>query len=344
MTALRTKPAFRTLLGWLLGLAALVWALWGLNWAELAGALRSISFPWLLAAVGSYLVSLLLKLVRWRSLLTGIAPRVAWLTLARSLFVGQAVNILVVGRFGEIARVVWLQRILSVQRGEQPAGSSDTAAAGLATSVIAEKVLDLFFLGLAGVWWLAIVLTPDGSNRIGLFLATGLAGLAALLALGRFGRPLFSRLQAVLARRPGAGWSWLNRQLSAFSSGLSSLVRRDILGYNFGLTVLIWAVMALTNAALLQAFHLPISFSLALAVLVWGHIGLAGNLTPANIGPHEWAITFGLSLMNVPRSLALAFALVLHSMVTIVPLMLALMLNGWSWPSAQTAGHPLASD
>ncbi len=344
MLAPGTKPALRTLLGWLAGLAAIVWVLWGLDWGELAGALGSISYGWLLAAVGSFLVSLLLKLVRWRGLLAGTGPRPSWLTLARAMFIGQAVNIVGVGRFGEVARVVWLLRALTVQGSTGSDSRAGTAAAGLATSVIAEKVLDLIFLGLAGVWWLAIVLTPGGENQIWLLLAAGLAGLAALLALGLFGQPLFNRLQEALARRPGGAWSWLNDQLAAFSLGMASLARRHILGYNFGLTGLIWAVMMLTNAALLQAFHLPATLNLALAVVVWAHIGVAGNLTPANIGPHEWAITFGLSLMNVPRSPALAFALVLHSIVTLLPLILTLILNGWSWPSIQAAGSPLAPE
>jgi hypothetical protein len=100
--------------------------------------------------------------------------------------------------------------------------------------------------------------------------------------------------------------------------------------------------MLVTNALLLRAFDLPLSLALALSVLVVGLLGVVAHLTPANIGPAHWAGTLALTLFGVPRSTALAYAIVLHAIITAVPLLIALGLNGWAG-RAGSAGRPIGA-
>src|SRR5437868_6639400 len=165
MTPLAAKNRQRSWLGILLrlalGLGLAVWAVWFIDWGALVNSFRQIHLNWVLATIVLFLFGIALKLVRWRWLLADLAPHVSWLALARALFLGQAVNVIGLGRFGDVARVISLR---------QDAGIS---AVGVATSVVAEKLLDLAFLGLAGGWWLLLLLRPPSGIKVTQFLLTG---------------------------------------------------------------------------------------------------------------------------------------------------------------------------
>ena len=98
------------------------------------------------------------------------------------------------------------------------------------------------------------------------------------------------------------------------------------------LSGIIWAVMILTDLLLLGALRLPMTIPLAISVVLWGHIGVAARLTPANIGSHHAAITFGLMLVGIERSSAFSYAVILHALVTLLPLLIALILHGGKFP------------
>jgi len=296
-----------------------LWAVWHLDWGALVNSFTHIHLVWVAATIVLFLLGIGLKLVRWRWLMSDLAPQVSWLALARALFLGQAVNIIGLGRFGEVARVISLR---------QDAGIS---AVGVATSVVAEKLLDLAFLGLAGGWWLLLLLRPPSEIKVTQFLLTGAASALAVGLFALLGQSLLRWLQTRLDRwdRPAA--RWLAPRTTAMADGLKGLTRHSQLGRGLLISLVIWCVMLLTNMLLLLAFDLPLSGRLGLSVLVLGLLGVAANLTPANIGPEHWAIMFGLTLFGVVPSVALAYALVLHAIVTVLPLVLALAVNGWHW-------------
>ena len=59
----------RWLLGLLVSAAALVAALWGINWGEALGALQRADFAFLALCTGTLLLQLLLRALRWQVLL-----------------------------------------------------------------------------------------------------------------------------------------------------------------------------------------------------------------------------------------------------------------------------------
>lgn len=313
------------------GAALLAWALWQLDWAALAQALRRIQPIWIVAALISFLLSLALKLFRWRWLLKQLVPRIGWLTLARALFLGQAVNIVGLGRWGEVARVMWLRQ------------ESGISGVGLATSVVAEKLLDVVGLGVAGLWWLFLLFAPSTGVNITRFV---LLTSVSALALGLFawwGQPILTWLyQRFAAWRSPIG-QWLAPRVASMADGLAGLTQHHLLGRGLLLTALIWGVMMLTNFLLLPALALPFSGLMALSVLVVGHLGVVANLTPANIGPAHWAITVALTLVGAAQSTALAYAFVMHAIVTLTPLAITLLLNGWYWPDRKTLANAPAA-
>jgi uncharacterized membrane protein YbhN (UPF0104 family) len=337
MTPTTKKTGKRSWLGILLrlglGLVLAIWAVWHLNWGALADSFRHIHLIWVVATIVLFLVGLALKLVRWRWLLADLAPSVSWLALARALFLGQAVNIIGLGRFGDVARVISLRQDARV------------SGVGVATSVVAEKLLDLAFLGLAGGWWLLLLLRPPREINVTQFLLSGAASALVVGLFAWFGQSALRWLQVRLDRWDTPAGRWLAPRTTAMADGLKGLTRHSQLGRGLLMSLAIWGVMLLTNLVLLLAFDLPLSGRLALSVLVLGLLGVAANLTPANIGPEHWAIMFGLTLFGVLPSTALAYALVLHAIITVFPLMLALALNGWHWAELRAlANRPALSE
>jgi uncharacterized membrane protein YbhN (UPF0104 family) len=121
-----------------LSLVLAIWAIWHLDWGALVNNFRHIQQSWVMTTGCLLLLGLALKLVRWRWLLVDLAPRVSWLARARALILRQAVNIIRLGRLGEAACVISFRQ------------DSGISGVGAATSVVAEKLLDLDFLDLAG--------------------------------------------------------------------------------------------------------------------------------------------------------------------------------------------------
>jgi len=314
-----------------LGLALAVWAVWHLDWGALADSLRHIHLVWVVATIVLFLLGLVLKLVRWRWLMSDLAPTVSWLALARALILGQAVNIIGLGRFGEVARIISLRQEARI------------SGVGVATSVVAEKLLDLAFLGLAGGWWVLLLLRPPREINVTQFLLTGVVSALAVALCAWFGQSILRWLQARLDQWDAPVGRWLAPRTTAVADGLKGLTRHSQLGRGLLMSLAIWGVMLLTNLVLLLAFDLPFSGRLGLSVLVMGLLGVAANLTPANIGPEHWAIMFGLTVFGVLPSTALAYALVLHAIVTVLPLILALALNGWHWADLRALASRPAS-
>jgi uncharacterized membrane protein YbhN (UPF0104 family) len=168
-----------------------------------------------------------------------------------------------------------------------------------------------------------------------------LASLGALALLAWRGQAWMDGFQRRLAVSGNRAAQWLAPRARALASGLAGLTQRRHLGRLALLSAAIWGNMLLTNLLLLRAFDLPLSFALALSVLVVGLLGVVAHLTPANIGPAHWAGTLALTLFGVPRSTALAYAIVLHAILTAVPLLIALGLNGWAG-RAGPAARPMA--
>jgi hypothetical protein len=222
--------------------------------------------------------------------------------------------------------VLWLKR----ERG--------TSLVGSASSVLAEKALDLVFLSLVGLWWLLFTLAPpEGVSPVSA-IALGLITLALLGLFAWIGSPVLRWLESRLGRGHSRLGKWLAARVGAISAGLAGLSDQHRLAGSIGLSACIWGVMVCTDWLLLGAFDLPLELRLAVSVVLWGHIGVAARLTPANIGPHHWAITFGLTLAGVARGTAFAYAVVLHAMVTLLPLLITIVLHGWKLPSIPERG------
>jgi len=166
---------------------------------------------------------------------------------------------------------------------------------------------------------LLLLLRPPSEINVTQFLITGAISALAVIMFAWFGQSTLHWVQTRLDRWDRPAGRWLAPRTLAMADGLKGLTHHSQLWRGLLMSLVIWGVMLLTNLVLLLAFDLPLSGRLALSVLVLGLLGVAANLTPANIGPEHWAIMFGLTIFGVLPSTALAYALVLHAIVTVLP-------------------------
>jgi glycosyltransferase 2 family protein len=309
------------ILGAVLAIALLLWALRGVHLDEVVRQIRQ-SDPWPLA-LGVVLATLtfVVRLIRWRLLLRheSGAPLKAW-PLWHATAIGFMANNLLPFRAGELVRVFAATKL---------SGARFTAAM---SSVAVERILDaLTVVGLLAVGLLFSDL-PAGVVVGGVRLAhaaqvAGLLGLGALL--GAIAIVAFPLAAERLVRRVLPEGRFADRivgMIEGIRHGLASLRSPGLLA-----GVVFWSLVHwLMNAAALwvsfAAFDIPVDFGGALVLQGVLAIGVSVQLTPGFVGQFEASIVAALGLYGVSNDVASSYALAYHG-ATFLPITLA---GAWS--------------
>ena len=274
---------------WRIGLPGLLisllatWALvTQLDLAQLATALRTAQYGWLLPAFLLLLVGQVIRALRWRALLDGA------LTSTRSfhiLNISYLANAFLPLRMGELARI-WLVR---------PEISSLQAAG----SVLLERMLD----SLAVLVLLAASLNAiPGAGAEYRTAARVMLPLLLLLALALFmlaqRRSRARRLLASLLRLP---WPALVRRLplnawlEALLDGLQPLTRPGLLLRVLTWTLAAWGCSLAASYLMMLIFHDRADLAVAALGIVAAALVIAVPAVPGNIGTYQWAIMLALA-------------------------------------------------
>lgn len=306
-----SSPVRRLSLAWAakagLGIALLIFAVRGVDFRLVAGLLRQVHLLWVVAALGTIVLSACLKALRWRWLLAGAPSRVGFFSPLGALLVGQALNMLAWARAGDVARI-WLLEV-----------RTQVGAVGIAASVVAEKILDAFMIA-----WLAwLLMRPTGylsSAALAVLLLASIAGVS-ILAFGVWrGRRLADWLTRWMVVYQVPGRVRLSGWMAAAAEALEPLADRRRLLSVLGLSLFVWAAAWLTNELLFLALGLALPASAGLLALVLIYVGVAPGLMPTNIGPFYFLAALALRSHGAPQAASLAFAALLHFLVVLVPL------------------------
>ena len=287
----------------LAGLALLVLAVRGIQFESLVAAIRSADLGWLVSSVLMVLLGLGLKLWRWRILTRNYQIQAGFPRLFSAYFVGQAANILLPLRGGELIRLGYF-------------GGEKQLLPAATTTVVIEKYLDLLTLTLCCIIVSLNISLDNVLNLRGLLLPTTLVVSALLLIAVALGPSLWqkARKQAWLPRRLVP---WLDRWVQA---SLWLRKPRQVLPA-LALTILVWLVMWATNLFLFKSLGLPLGASAGGLVLVLVYIGLLPALMPGNIGPFYFFASVALLPFAIAHGQAVAYAVLLHAIVTLPPLL-----------------------
>jgi len=303
---------WRFWLGLLLGVISIGWLVYSVDWTEVGAALREMDYRWVALALALNLSSVPLRAFRWRLIFRRYsAPPFG--TLTRAMLIGQAVNVLAPARLGDLVRATL-------------AGTSSTTYA-LGTLAV-EIALDLLMLAALVILLLSQVSLPAwwrGSGEALLMTAAvALIVVAALVVTRRW----LARFLTSLQRR----WQHrlLQRVLEAARQALHSL---DVLGgpalfATLACSVLIWCLYTSVNFVLLQAVGVEPSLLAALFLLAVLQLGVAVPSSPGRIGVYHYLCIQALAVFGVSDARALTYALVLHLISVVVPMILG---GGLAW-------------
>jgi len=282
----------RLVLG-VVGLAVVAWlAATRVDWAETGAAMRGADPAWLAAAFLLNIVSLLVRGAGWT-----VAARVAVerpLGLApaeRAFLVGQAVNTVVPGRVGEIAKIMVAQRHLD------SSGPTFTALLG---SVFAHRLMDVVPLSLATAWVLAAGNLPE-SLRLSVIVTLAVSAVAIGLAVAFAGA----------GRLAGHDRRAL-RLLGGLRQGFVILRRGGPLVWGTLLETVGWSIQIGVVWLGFQAFGLDAAPVDAAAVVIATNAATLIPLWPGNLGLFQVAVAVALTPAGVPQATGIAYGLALH--------------------------------
>jgi len=292
-----------TIIKILAGLAMLILSIQGIQWVNLVTGIRAANLTWLVLAILSVLLGLFLKIWRWIIFVKNYQIQSGITELYRAYFVGQAVNIILPLRGGELVRIGYF--------AGEPKILPD-----IVTTIALEKYLDLVALAVCGIL-VSFKLSIDNIlNLRGWLLPVTIIVTLLLLAAILFGPATWGKIRTG-NRLPKRLIEWVDRWVQA-SQWLRS-PRRVFPGVL--LTILIWGMMWLTNLLLFRSLGLPLGGAAAGLVLLLVYVGLLPALMPGNIGPFYFFARLALLPFGILHNEALVFAVILHAIVTLPPLL-----------------------
>jgi uncharacterized protein (TIRG00374 family) len=282
---------------------------------SLARALRGADFWWLIPAVVVNLASNYMRAIRWHFLLRPIG-----LVKVRQLYgvilVSLATNTILPLRAGDVFRFQYMG-----SRGFDRAAVVGT----LATERLLDAVIFMVFLGL-GALFLHL------STALSAFAMAYVVGIAAGFAIGiafaGLGNHDASERFIVLRVVPRRFRGKAAELFVAFARGLAPLRRPKLLTVCLLTSASAWLLEAMIYFFAGQALHLSVDFLGYLVVVGIANTIVAIPLTQASVGPYEFFTTQVVSLLGATRSVAAAYAIVVHAMVAI-PITAAGLLAVW---------------
>ncbi len=303
-------PRGRTWLALLLGAGVSVFAVWliarTVNVNETIAALTAAHLGWFVLAFCVQMISALFSLRRWQILLSPYPTR--FFPLAQIYFSAHLLNTLLPAKLGTVARVLL-------------AAESEKLNSGFVLgSVAIEKVLDTLFM-LILLAALAPFVPLDAWLRDSILLSVGLALCAAIVLLLFRGvrEPLLELAARVEARLVGNHSQPVSTFLRGIFESLLNLTRRREAMRVLFWTIFVWLVGALVNQLLFFALNLHVPWSAAWFVVISLQIGTRVPALPASLGVFHSIVIYALMLYGVDPSIALAYAILLHLVVFILP-------------------------
>ncbi len=314
-------------LGMGISVAALYFAVRGVDWRALFASLVEADYAWLIPAAAMIVLGQVARAIRWQ-VLFGDSPRPGGRDAFAILSVGYLVSGVFPLRLGDPVRA-WLVGAYTPASG--------TVAFG---TVMVERAVDLLT-----VLVLLAVLVPTHASRLlhgqlgaGPWsepanlgaMTLGLVGLVYLgfVVMSRLGARA-GRVTADLLARVGVSEARAERLgsgVAGFAAGFGMLRRPRYAAQTAVWCVLIWLIGGLQCWLVMFAFHLNLSFAAAVFVLCGTAIFAILPSSPGYIGVFHLAVKLTLAIIaGIPPAVAVSYAIVLHGLTIAVLVALGLV-------------------
>ncbi|HEY0264891.1 MAG TPA: lysylphosphatidylglycerol synthase transmembrane domain-containing protein [Granulicella sp.] len=291
------KPQHR-LLKTLPGLAISAFFLWytfkGISFAEVM-SVRLVHPAWIAGVLGFTLASYTLRCVRWARMMRPVGAKFS--VCARVMMTSLAANNILPLRIGDIMRVFTY------------AGDLGTAPSVILSTVVLEKLLDIFVLVLLFVATMGSIATPR-LHQIA-FVSLGISG-AGLLVLLLGARLLAPRVKAIFARLPQGGL--MGKAEHWIGLALDATARLGVAGSLMLLvqTAVIWTCEGMIFDSSLNLLGMATDRIAPWLAVSFANLSYLIPSSPGAIGPFELAVKTSLVSHGAPEPQSALFGLVLH--------------------------------
>ncbi|MGE5339846.1 MAG: lysylphosphatidylglycerol synthase transmembrane domain-containing protein [Candidatus Omnitrophota bacterium] len=295
------KKSIKYAIGILVTLLALWFSFRNLDWQQLTFSFLRVNWFWVAAAVLSSLFTVYALGWRWRLLLE---PKIhlSMYSMFQLNIISQYLNIVIPGRFGELARA-WL-----------PARQHQVSGSYILGTVVIEKMFD-FFAWI--ILWLSAPAFFAFHNELeargyklaliaSIFMVAALALIMWKKEMVRQWIEFFTRILPAGLRKKIR--DFMDLGMDAF--GLLKNIKTTLAFIIY--TAFIILLSSLTNYLLFKAFGFHLSLFEALILLLVIMVGNVPPSVPGKIGIFEWMIILGLAVFGINRTDALSYGIMLH--------------------------------
>lgn len=300
MTAPKAESSnSRNLLKTIPGLLISAFFLWytfrGISFAQIL-ALRFEHPLWILGVLGFTAAGYTLRCVRWTRMMRPTGARFA--VCARVLMTSLAANNILPLRIGDVMRIFTYSSDLG------------TSPSVILSTVILEKLLDIFVLVLIFVSTVGSIATPRLRMIADISLAISTVGLLVLL-LGA--RPLQAPVQRLFARLPAN--SKLAKVEHWITLALDATGRLGVSGSLLLLlqSIVIWGCEGMIFVSAIRLLGLPVDRIGPWLAVSFANLSYLIPSSPGAIGPFELAVKTSLVNHGASMAQAAVFGLAIHA-------------------------------
>jgi uncharacterized protein (TIRG00374 family) len=287
-----------------------------LDWLHVWRDARDANFSLIMLATCLMILTYVVRSLRWRALLTGMAAP-TWLALFRAVAIGFTALFLL-GRAGEL---LVRPAALSLKEPVKPSASYAT--------VLIERVLDMvtvvIFFAINLAFFKFVRSEPAAIESFKLIRILGVS-LLLVSAFGVYGLSIFRRrsqgaltfLDRKLCRLPEPMYTGVMNLLRHISEGLAVLHNAKSLTTTLVYTAVLWMLVVTAYVLVMRAFGIPQSqIPYTGAIFVMG-LSMLGSVVPTPggaTGPFHAAAAASLVFLGVERNQAASTAIVLHLVI-----------------------------
>lgn len=300
----------------LLSLAAVGFFAWQQDFGGMGRAFAQAKPAYVGGAVGAYFLSLWVRAVRWRMLLSPLRDTGDW-NAFHALAVGTMVNNLLPARMGLVARAHLLGRRARISRA--------AVGGSLFSEALFDGVVILALVGLA----LGVVRVGGTLQFLALVLAGGLCAFLFLALLIAYRNARLQRAVAPLLNRlPRAFAHALHTTGSHTADGLGTFRCPFRIGRVLGVSGLSWGLMGVAYLLLGAAFDLPLNYVDYLVIAGVANLAVTLPLLAGGVGAFELATFQILSALGVGQPDAGAYVVALHALLIVPIVVVGLLMLG----------------
>ena len=285
-----------------------------INFIQLRETVSSIQISWILVAIVPYTLALILRSLRWSSLLKN-SINISNSESMSIILIGYAANNLLPIRLGEILRALIIEKRYASPKMQ----------------VMGTIVIERLFDGLVLAIFLMIIIATLGNSSIlqplaiiaGIGFTIGIIFIAFLAIKADLIR---GKMHILLSFTPNKFRPHLRQWLSNFITGLLAL--RKLRGFTsvLAMSFISWTLEAVAFWFVGLSFGLSIHPLTYLGVVSAANLAMIAPSTSGGVGPFEFFGSEMLILLGVGSSVAVAFIITVHVFVLLPVTLIGIIL------------------